>query len=132
MASFIGNETQEQVRLKELDDVFLGRGTQILKSILQLVPAISGVFIRNLSYPYQRHYVANVGVFRQINRKSKPRTLLKIVLKTVNLATLRWQEKLRTSSSANSQQAAAAREQNKVYDNYQSHLLEALDKICSL
>jgi len=51
------------------------------------VPKLSVVFYRNLAYPDQRHYIANVGVFRCQNRKNKQRTLLKIVLKTAKLAT---------------------------------------------
>lgn len=117
VASFVVPDTQE-VRLNQLDDVSLARGTQIVKSILQLVPALSGVFYRNFAYPDQRHYVANVGVFRQAkNYKSKPRSLLKIVLKTARLATQRWQEKVRVYAPAG-KEAQAFKEQSKVYENY--------------
>lgn len=68
-------------------------------------------------------FPANAG-----NRRNKPRTLLKIVLNTLNTATTRWQDKIRFFSAALANQPMQ-KEQIKVMDNFHAHVLSSLDSI---
>ena len=83
------SEVNKEVQAIGLEDIFMFRGSQILKLILQMVPDLDGIFLTNLSYPDQRHMISNLGVF-VAKKKQRPRSLLKILLNLVNRATQKW------------------------------------------
>jgi len=83
------SDVNKEVQAIGLEDIFMFRGSQILKLILQMVPDLDGIFLTNLSYPDQRHMISNLGVF-VAKKKQRPRSLLKILLNLVNRATQKW------------------------------------------
>lgn len=96
LSTLLAPETSQQVSANGLDDVLLGRGTQIFKCILQMVPHLPTIFNDSMSYPDSRHFMNFIA--GPSNRRAKPRTLLKLVLNTLNTAISKWQDQVRLSA----------------------------------
>jgi hypothetical protein len=57
IGTLLAPEMHQMVGANGLEDVLLGRGTQIMKFILQMVPHLPNIFNGCLNYPEGRHFM---------------------------------------------------------------------------